>query len=59
MFGTCGSGLDESGEIGGVCGSGNSDNLVQESIERTLMQKASGQGLILMSSRTETTAVYN
>jgi hypothetical protein len=45
MFGACGSGLDESGEIGGVCDSGNNDNLVQESIERTLMQKASGQGL--------------
>jgi hypothetical protein len=45
MLCACGSGLDESVGIGGVRVSRNSDNLVRDSVERTLTQIASGQGL--------------
>jgi hypothetical protein len=53
MFCACGSGLDKSVEIGGVRVSGNSGNLVQDSIERTLTQIASGQGLTSSGTATK------
>lgn len=53
MFCACGSGLDGSAEIGGVRVSRNSDNLVQDGIERTLTQIASGRGLTSSGTATK------
>jgi hypothetical protein len=54
----CGSGLDESAEIGGVYVSRNSGNRVQDGIERTLTQIASGQGLTSSGAATKMLVVF-